>query len=532
MNRELQKATHAANEACHIAEAGHVADAIKRLQEILEKHPEMIGARKNYATLLHKSGRSEEAINELKICIQAKPSFAEAWDSLGTALLQTLRPEAAFDTYTKALAQDPTLQEVHSNRFLSTLYRCNQSERISVARNSWIQQFEKTNQKALPPLKELQASDPEHGRLRLGFISPDFRLHSVAFFLLPILTEWKKFPVEIYLYSDAQRADAITAKFTAIATRFEEVKHASNFELIEQIRSDEVDVLFDLCGHFSFNRQAVFARRAAPVQISWLGYPTSTFTPNIDYRIIDPTIEGPDLAGSERLIRIESGIHCFSPLSQTPDIQAAPYLKKGQFTFGCFNNAVKISPQIAQTWGAILENSPDSRLLLKASAYATPIVREQIRKWISPNARVRERVHFLERTAGYVEHLDCYNQVDLALDTFPYNGTTTTCESLWMGVPTLTLSNTHYEQSRVGTSLLKQAGLAAFAVDNPKAYIGLACTLAKNPESLTKYRSSLRTHLSQTTLIQPTPLVTALDAKLRKLIHEKAMPENNHQLGS
>lgn len=512
MNPDLQQAIEDANEACNRAKKGFVTDALESLKGLLAKFPEMVGVRRNYATLLNKVGRSQDALEELKICLNMQPDFAEAWDSVGTTLLQTIRPEAAFDAYSKAINLAPSLLDVHSNRFLSTLYRCNQNAKIEQSSNDW----KGAMQKLVPRNTEIGRTANSE-RLKIAFLSPDFRLHSVAFFLLPVLEEWKKFPVELHLYSDVEKPDAITSKFQSATDHFHDVQRLTDEDLTERIREDDIDVLFDLCGHFDSNRQAVFTRRAAPIQIAWLGYPSSTFTPNIDYRLTDTIIHGSGFSGEEQPITLSTGIHCYQPLCETPRIGPPPVQRSGQFTFGCFNNALKISPQIARLWGIILEQTPNSRLLLKAQAFSNPQVKEAVCQWISPTREIHERVNFLERTPSLTSHFDCYNQVDLALDTFPYNGTTTTCEGLWMGVPTLTLRGP-YEQSRVGASLLQQIGLSSFAVDKAEAYIGLACALSKNPTALRQYRSSLRTHLSKSNLMQAGTFVKELDGKLRSIL--------------
>ena len=514
MEKDLQPVIDQANQALRLAESGQIEAGIDQLQAIISKHPNMIGARHNLGGLLNRVGRSEEACAVLREALQRQPDFAEAWNNYGLALFHLTRTGAAEQAFARAVEIKPDYHEAHSNRCLMPLYRSGTDAVAAQALEDW----RRSCAAAISDCELKSADAAPRGSLKIGLVSPDFRVHSVAYFLFPILQHWsKQAGVELFLYSDVPQPDHMTEKFQALPLHYTAVQQLSHPELAAKIRADGINVLFELCGHFSYNRLPVFAARAAPCQIAWLGYPAPTGTPNIDFRISDAVVAPPQAPppGDDQaeLLRLESGYHCYAPPPEAPPIAAAPVSTGAPFTFGCFNNAFKISPEIARVWGTLLQQNPATRLLLKAKSFANPSVRQQILTWIHPEPGVQERVSFRARDASLREHLAAYNEVDLALDTYPYNGTTTTCEALWMGVPCLTLTG-QVPQSRVGASLLQQAQLKHFVTTSSEQYIQLATLFATAPERLKSYRSALRSHLSQTALIDPAPIADELLARL------------------
>jgi protein O-GlcNAc transferase len=511
-----QAALEQANKASDLAQQGRIDEAIRSFEAAILMHPGMAGALCNLGALLDQTGRTQAALARLRECIQLQPDFPEAWNNYGSALLHSCQIEAAYQAYSRAVQLRPNYFEAHSNRMLCPLYRSGKKEALATARRDWVAALKKY------PVEEVAFSQIEKrgtGKIRLGFVSPDFRLHSVSFFLEPLLQQLSKERFELYLYSDTASPDALTLRYQHLADCWKNCESLSNKELLQQVRSDSIDVLFDLCGHFSFNRLPVFAARAAPKQVSWLGFPGSTATPNIDYYIGDASLvstEDNSHGEETRILELPDGFHCYKPPAEAPAIKSNSDKNQQVFTFGCFNNAFKISPDIAAIWGQLLKETPHSRLLLKARGFANPTLQQQIRQWICGNTLDPLRIVFLDRTPSLVKHLDAYSQIDLALDTFPYNGTTTTCEALWMGVPTVSLSG-DVPQSRVGTSLLKQAQLQHFAAKTPRAYIDIAKALHDNPDYLLRIRASLRSHLQKTSLLNATALCKPLEAALIQL---------------
>lgn len=512
MSSQSSASIELANQALDLAAKGELESAIAGLESVIVSQPNMVGARVNLGALLCRFGAIERAIDCLKSTLEIAPKFPAAWNNYGHALLRSGAVEAAFQAFSKAIEYEPLYISAHSNRILTTLYRETSPEvrqRVQAAYTRAITQ----KVAHMPPYEK---SSQVGKNIRIGFISPDFRQHSVAFFLESIFKTLDKSQFELHLYADNEQSDHYTATFQAIACKWYHCSQLSDTELTHLIRQHSLDVLFDLCGHFSHHRQAVIAARAASIQCAWLGYPGITHTPNLDFYLADPIVlEKSDLCATERsqVYALTHGFHCYSPPLEAPAVGSAPYTKNKYFTFGCFNNIFKISPQIAGTWGQILRLCPHSQLILKSTGIDSKIAQKRILTWMQLAPDEQYRVHFLGRTPSFSEHLKSYNQIDLALDSYPYNGTTTTCEALWMGVPTISLSGSQI-QSRVGVSLLTQIGLEHFCVDSHSHYIVLAQQLYKHPDKLALLRSQLRSRVQTSNLVDPRKIIDSIEKML------------------
>ena len=506
----LRNPIEEANEALALADKGQVQMAASRFEDLLQAHPEMAGARSNLGGLYTQIGQSTRAIEHLQRCLHDLPEFPEGWNNLGNALMQGCRMEEAFQAFSRAIALRPDYFEAHSNRFIVLRYRQAPEKTEASAVTEWREALARFPIASSPfrPLSSRNNSPP-----RIGFISPDFRNHSIAFFLEPLLQHLDRNCFQIYLYSDVRKPDATTARFRGLADYWRETTGQSHPMALSAIREDALDGLLDLTGHFQYNRLPLMAARAALKQISWLGFPGPTATPSIDARISDSTVDPEDSPSrqQERIIRLPQGYHCYQPPANAPPVAEAPLTENGFITFGSFNNAAKVSPAVARLWGRILEATPRSRLLLKARAFEDSATRDHIRKGIIGKRPIDpKRITFLPRSPALTEHLKVYERLDLALDTFPYAGTTTTCEALWMGVPTLTLTGPS-PPSRVGLSLLRQVNLETFATSSPEAYVQTACALAKKPAFLSRIRSVLRARMQKTPLMDQAAFTRAFE---------------------
>jgi predicted O-linked N-acetylglucosamine transferase (SPINDLY family) len=481
--------------ALRLADNGRLPEAVAILQDLYARNPDRPGILINLGALHTRAGQLTEAISSLQEATRALPNQAEAWNNLGNACLYACRMEAAYSAFSKAIALKPDYFAAHSNRFLVLRYRHAERKTTDRAVRDWeaaLRQF---------PVGDAWQPDsfkPLEGKCRIGFISPDFRTHSVAYFLEPLLDHLDRRRFELILFSDVRRPDAKTARFEERADRWIPTKGLSDAEVLQVCRAQQLYALVDLCGHFEDNRLPVFAARAAPLQLSWLGYPGSTATPNIDGVMGDRSLAAPT---DKPAYLLPDGHHCYRPPSPSPPIKKdAPDGYTGP-TLACFNNACKITPATAGLWGRILRAVPDSRLLLKARAFNDPEVAARIREWIGKGMEIApERIIFLPRSPSIHDHLKTYNQVDLCLDTFPYNGTTTTCEALWMGVPTVSLKG-QPPQSRVGASLLRQVALMPFVVQTSQAYVETAAALLQRPSLLQNLRATLRSRMQKTPLM-------------------------------
>jgi predicted O-linked N-acetylglucosamine transferase (SPINDLY family) len=287
----------------------------------------------------------------------------------------------------------------------------------------------------------------------------------------------------------------------------------------ETIQRDKIDILTDLAGHTANNRILLFARKPAPVQVSWIGYPATTGLSAMDYKIVDSYTDPPGMTEqyyTEKLLRMPESFLCYLPDKDSPEVGPLPALSSGHITFGSFNNFAKVTPEAMDVWAKILQALPGSRLVLKAKSLSGKGIREHIADTFMQRGIAAERLHMLGWEPSVGDHLGTYNRIDISLDTFPYNGTTTTCEALWMGVPVITLAgNTH--ASRVGVSLLINAGVSELIAKTCDEYLAIAVALATDTRRLQSMRERLRNMMRQSPLTDAKRFVNALETHYRMI---------------
>jgi protein O-GlcNAc transferase len=355
-------------------------------------------------------------------------------------------------------------------------------------------------------------------RLKIGYVSPDFRKHSVAYFIEPIIASHSRVHFEVFCYSNSLVIDEVTKRIQNYSDQWRSIVGMSDENVAKLIRDDKIDILIDLSGHTADNRMLLFARKPAPVQVSWIGYPATTGLSNMDYRIVDSYTDPPGITEqfyTEKLLRLPDSFLCYRPPDESPQIVKLPVMVSGHVTFGSFNKYAKVSPVLLDLWIKILKMIPRSHLLLKAKSLGDTAVKKNFVARFTKEGIDRKRIELLALTSSLREHLNLYNRVDIGLDTFPYNGTTTTCEALWMGVPVITLAGKTYA-SRVGSSLLANVGLINLIAKTPDEYIEIAIQLAMDTKRLQLLRESLRTVMIQS------PLTDAkrFTAYLEKIYHK------------
>jgi predicted O-linked N-acetylglucosamine transferase (SPINDLY family) len=348
----------------------------------------------------------------------------------------------------------------------------------------------------------LAASGPSDRRLRVGYVSPDFVLHAVSFFILPILAAHDRNRWEVFCYSNARVADAVTGRIRGLAEHWRDIARLSDDAAAELIRRDGLDVLIDLAGHTAHNRLLVFARRPAPVQATWLGYPNTTGLPQIDYRLTDAVSDPPGTTEawhSEKLWRLPGPFLCYEPPAVAPAVNALPADPADGVTFACFNNLAKINPELVGLWARLLRDVPGSRLLLKSPGLADPPTVAAVRARFAAAGVAGDRIGCDGTRLSVADHLGLYRGVDVALDAHPYNGTTTTCEALLMGVPVVTLAG-QVHAARVGASLLTHLGRSEWIAATADAYVEIARGLAGDRSRLGAIRAELRAQLLRSPL--------------------------------
>jgi len=321
--------------------------------------------------------------------------------------------------------------------------------------------------------------------------------------------------VEIYGYSGVQRPDDFTARAKKTAVVWREAIGLDDEALAAQIRADQIDLLVDLTQHMAGNRLLVFARKPAPIQVSWLGYPASTGLAAIDYRMTDRFLDPEGAAWSKSvkaLERLPDCWFCFHP-GESPEPNTLPASQAGQITFGCLNNFSKINDSVLEVWARVLQAVPGSRLLLHCPAGAT---QARFRAWFESRGVAADRLELVPRTNTRMEYLQAYQRIDIVLDTFPYNGGTTTCEALWMGVPVVSLAGPK-GVSRLGLSILSNLGLPELVAFFADDYVGIAAQLAQNLPRLEQWRATLRSRMQASPLMDAPRFARNMEGAFRRM---------------
>jgi predicted O-linked N-acetylglucosamine transferase (SPINDLY family) len=325
----------------------------------------------------------------------------------------------------------------------------------------------------------------------------------VAHFLEPVLRQHDRAAVEVFAYAEVVVPDAVTARLRGLVDHWRPTVALDDDDLADQIRRDRIDILVDLAGHTAGNRLPVFARKPAPLQMTWLGYPDTTGLTAIDYRLTDELADPPgrtEALHTEKLLRLPAPFLCYQPKEQTPEPGPLPAQRNGRITFGCFNHLAKWDETVLGLWADILGRVPDSRLFLRARGVNDPGVTARLAGFFAARGVAAERLEFSGAELSDRDQLACYQQVDVALDPFPYHGTTTTCEALWMGVPVVTLAGEAHV-SRVGVSLLSGIGCQQWVAQTDEEYAAIAGRIASDLSGLAKIRTELREKVRRSPLM-------------------------------
>ncbi len=360
--------------------------------------------------------------------------------------------------------------------------------------------------------------DPDR-KLHIGYISPDFRRHSVAYFLESLLDGHDRSQVAVHGYGNVEYADEMTEQLKLMCDHYHNIYDLTDEQVAALIERERIDILVDLAGHAGDNRLLVMARKPAPVQATYLGYPDTTGLQAIDYRLTDSLADLPESQQyySEQLFFLPDGFLCYKPRDYAPPVAPLPADENGYITFGSFNNSCKLNPTILGLWAEILTADDQSRLLLKIKAGQEPEIADRYLEQFASLGVNQNRITI----CGWkppVEHFQTYSQVDIALDTFPYNGTTTTYEALWMGVPIVSLVG-QCHASRVGLSILSRVGLEFFVASTPQQYVAKTLALASNPSALAQMRCSMRARIAASGLCHAKAFARNIEAAYRTMWH-------------
>lgn len=498
--------------------AAHLEEEARScFKEVLDKEPMHIGALYMMGQDAAKSRKLVEAEALLSKAAGLAPARPDILNVHAGILKALGRADEAAESYRKAVELSPCDSRLYSNYLMNFLCTGRFSPEDSFQRHlDWARDKEEL---CLPEAGRYPNLPDPARRLRIGYVSADFRCHPVAFFIEPILSLHDRNRVEVFCYAQVEDSDFITEQFRARDLVWRPITELTDQEAAQLIRDDGIDILVDLNGHTASSRLLIFAQRPAPVQVTWLGYAHSTGLAGIDYRFTDLIADPPGLSEhlhSERLYRLQGSFICYHPPQNPPPVSELPATRNGFITFGAFNNMAKWTPALLDLWGAILGELPDSRLLLKITGLDGRELREYVTSLFTSRGVKAERLLLRDRVPTVLDHLQCFGEADISLDSFPYNGTTTTCESLFMGVPVVTLAGRSHV-SRVGASILAASGLEELIAGTPKRYLETAVALARDQRRLEGYRLGLRDQVSASPFFQVERFTRTLEAAYRDI---------------
>jgi predicted O-linked N-acetylglucosamine transferase (SPINDLY family)/GT2 family glycosyltransferase len=495
------------------------SEAVASFERALALRPDSAPIHYNRGKALQALNRYEEAIGSYRRVIALDPASADARNFLGLCLSAQGCLAEAEQAFRDAIAIHPDHRGARGN----LLYTLNFDEALSPQalfdeHAAWGRTLAAAF--AEPP-RFANAADPDR-RLRVGYVSGDFRNHSVAFFFEALLEAHARAQVETFLYANDPESDATTARLKAHADHFVSIFAVPDEAAAARIRADGLDLLVDLSGYTSGNRMALFARRVAPVQVAWLGYPNTSGLPVIDYRLTDTVADPPgqtDRLHSERLVRIDPAFLCYRPPADAGPVLPLPARKAGHITFGSFNNNAKLSPGTLGLWARLLREEPQARLVLKCIQFRDEATRARARNSLAAAGVPAERVELLAPLPGTSAHLAQYGRIDIALDPLTYNGTATTCEALWMGVPVVSLRGNRHA-ARVGASILTAIGLERLIAGSEDEYVAIARELARDCDALAAVRTGLRERMRASPLCDGIAFARRVEAAYREMWHD------------
>jgi predicted O-linked N-acetylglucosamine transferase (SPINDLY family) len=442
----------------------------------------------NLGTTLIERNQLDRAVLCLGKAIAADPNHAAARNNLGIALQGQGAPAEAVQAYGEAIDADPHYAGAYCNKLMAMHYieKYSNEDMLDVAR-AFGRAFDR------PDKRPFAARDPSpERRLRIGYVSGDFNSHPVAFFFARSLRAHDREQVEIFCYSNWASEDFMTEELRGLSDHWRVVAGMSDAEAADLIRQDEIDILVDLAGHTNKTRVVLFGLKPAPIEVEWIGYFGTTGLPSMDYLMLDPVSapEGADRWYVERLVRLPYGRFCYKPPAFEIPVADPPSLTKGFVTFGCFNNVAKLSAGALDLWAEILRATPEARLVLKWKSMSEESVRRRLRESFTSRGVAESRVE-LRGQSSYEQMLREYNDIDIALDPFPFGGATTSCEALWMGVPVMTWPGDRLA-SRQTLGFLVEMGFAELAAASREDYVARAVALAKDKARLRDIRHALR----------------------------------------
>jgi predicted O-linked N-acetylglucosamine transferase (SPINDLY family) len=497
-----------------LAEAGRFEDAIECYCAALQIEPDFVQGHVNLGNALSQLGQSGRALNSYRKALSIDPKSVKALYNMGNTLKELGPLDAALASYRRALALQPDFPEVLTNVLFTLNYRKDASPSSSLLE---AKAYGAMVNRHAREYSDWNVHPKAERRLKIGLVSADIRNHPVGFFLESILEQFRndETKLDIHVYCNSLRSDDVTERVRGYCSAWHGVTGLSDSQLAKRIHNHAIDLLVDLSGHTAGTRLGAFAWKPAPVQVTWLGYFATTGVAQIDYLIADSVtlLHSQEPFYTEKIWRLPETRLCFTAPNIKLEVGPLPCLSSGHVTFGCFSNAAKLNAEVLSTWARILQQVPASRLLLKAKQFVESSVREQVVHQFEILGITPDRVSF-EEASSRPDYLAAYHRVDITLDPFPFTGGTTTAESLWMGVPVLTLAGERMVE-RQGVGLLTNAGLPDWVAQDESDYVRRAIQHASDLQGLAELRGRLRAQVLASPVFDAPRMARNLEAAFR-----------------
>ena len=512
------------HQAFELDRLGQWSEAERLYRQVLQADPRQPEAWHRLGLLAERAGQLPAAIDCLRQAIALQPGNATLYNSLGTLYEDHIQHDQAIEAFQNAIRLDPRYAVPHSNlgevyKAVGDVSRAIASYRAALAidpcfftcRSNLLMVLnydphtspreifqEHCHWGALkrmfaPPARTGHGNSRDPDRpLRIGYLSPDFRKHAVARFFEPILRHHDRREFSIHLYAEIPKIDTVSERFRALAQGWHRTGLVPTDQVVDLIVRDGIDILVDLAGHTAHNRLDVFLHRPAPVQVTYLGYSNTTGLDSIDYRISDAVLDPVEeaLPMTEQVLRLPGSFACFEPPAEAPPVSSLPMQSRGYLTFGSHHPLIKLNDEVLKLWLRVLRAIPTARLLFFRNQFQEPVAR-QFRERLAALGYPLERIDIQCPTSDEASYLRLFDETDVILDTFPFNSHTMTCESLWMGVPIVTLRGDR-PTARLSTSVLRQLELPELCASTPDEFVTACQRLATHPAALANLRQTLR----------------------------------------
>jgi len=505
------------NLAFALSERNALDEAEAHYRRAIELKPELVDPYVNLTSVLGKLGRLDEAEACSRNAVRLDPTRADAHVNLGFVLVETGQIAEALAAYREAERLHPDSRPLQSSYLYGMNYdpETDASSLLAEHRRWGLRMQEEIEAIGPRPSHDRDVDRP----LRIGYVSADLRVHPVAYFLRHILTHHDRRQVVPICYSEVTAPDAMTRELAALAHAFRPIFGMKDEQVVELVQQDEIDILVDLSGHTARHRLDLFAHKPAPVQATYLGYPNTTGLTSIDYVLTDAIVDPPDdpTWSTEVPYHLPDVFCCYSPAEEAPEVSPLPASSRpdGAITFGSLHKLPKLNLQVLTLWAELLRRVPSSRLLLYRNNLRGKR-RESILTHFETHGIAADRLDLRDVLEAGSNHYSVYQEVDISLDVFPWSGHTTACESLWMGVPILTIRGDRHA-GRMTASVLSALGLTDWIAETPEEYLDKGVEFARNLDHLADLRRSMRDRMNRSPMGNGRTWTKNLEAAYRKM---------------